>query len=103
MKEIIFTKNAIKNIEVYIDLYTSYFTEFYSNTGIWSEEIIIEMYSKEGEKRFFEIVDAITQTLQRTIISYPNNIAKIRWKSKILTIKFTDDGNSRIIENIKIG
>jgi len=49
------SKSADIQIKQYIDLYTSYFQELFTDTGIWSEEVIQRNYEISGEMLFRSI------------------------------------------------
>ncbi len=102
MKKIIFTKKVFRVIDKYIRDYLNYYEEFYRDSWVFNEAQIIENYYKEASDRKENIVDTITSKLQEEIISYPNNNAIITWKTKIFLIKFKDDWDLRIIEDLDI-
>ncbi|PID84282.1 hypothetical protein CSB09_01755 [Candidatus Gracilibacteria bacterium] len=102
MKKIVFKQKAIDRVELYILYYKKYFQDLYKDTGIWAEEEILEEYEKEAQSRQLSLTNIIENTLQNTVISFPGNTAKIRWKTKILTVKFRDNDDIRIVEEIEI-
>ena len=102
MPKVIFENTALEGINQYIERYTLYFEELYSDTGLWWEREIIENYKKEGYARYDAIIDMIESTVSNDIVSYTQSETHIRWKSKILLVQFRDKEDVRIIEKIEI-
>ena len=102
MYKIIFSENFWNTLGKYSDSYLNYFEELYSDSWIWSEDIIIDYYGKESRIRYTEIVDIVEEKLSNPLISYHNQTAIIRWRSKILLVSFIDDENTRIITDLEI-
>ena len=94
--------NAYQKIDIYVLNYREYFEELYKDSGIWNEEKIISTYYNEAEERYFQILDALEERLSNPLISYPNNSAIIRWRSKILLVSFLDESAIRIITDLEI-
>jgi hypothetical protein len=47
MYKVLFDREALSSVDSYIIQYTRYYEELYSDSGIWSEEQIIEQYRLE--------------------------------------------------------
>ncbi len=75
MKKIIFSKKAKNTIQKYIDDYFEYHKKLYSDTGIFTEYMIIENYRKEARLRYENIMLRIVNFLENEIISYKEDIA----------------------------
>jgi hypothetical protein len=54
--EIQIQPDAYMQLEKYVYLYETYFIEFFSDTGIWSEDIIQENYRKTAKHLFREML-----------------------------------------------
>ncbi|MBS9775321.1 hypothetical protein KGV52_01250 [Candidatus Gracilibacteria bacterium] len=102
MKHIILTRKVLSVVQRYADNFTKYYADFYADSGLWMEKQIIYSYEQEANKRYDEIIFTIQNHLSNDIISYPNNIAKIKWKSRTLIVTFSEEENIRIIEDLVI-
>lgn len=102
MPKVVFDTIALDGINRYIERYTLYFEELYSDTGVWNEQEIIKSYKKEGYARYDSILDTIESALSAEIISYTKSETYIRWKSKIIIVSFRDIDDLRIVEKIEI-
>ncbi|MDA9129385.1 hypothetical protein N9J72_02835 [Candidatus Gracilibacteria bacterium] len=102
MYNIIFNSKVRERIIQYTNRYLDYYFELYQDSGIWSHDSIIQGYENESLKRYKEIFDTLENTLSNTVITYPNNQAIIRWRSKILIVSFRDSGDTRIITDLEI-
>ena len=63
MPSIIFSEEAIFSINQYSLRYAQYFEDLYSDTGIWSEDQIIENYRNESFQRREEIIRLLERRL----------------------------------------
>lgn len=95
-------EKAVAKIKKYTEDYRAYFEEVYKDSWIWSEDTIIQTYLQESENRYLEIRTILKTKLESEVISYKNNSAIIKWKSKILLVTFKDNWNSRTITDIEI-
>ncbi len=103
IKTVLFRRKAKLRIQRYADNYKNYYQNLYQDGGIFWEEQILDYYEKESKKRHREIVKTIEKLLSNSIISYQNNETFIRWKSKIIIIKFSDlDDETRVVEDLEI-
>ncbi len=100
MYNVVFESNARIWINTYIEWYTWYYVDLYSDSGIWSEDQIIDGYKKEWYARYDEIVDIIVQTLENDIVSYMKNETLIRWRTKVIIARFRDEWDTRIRNTI---
>ena|SRR3989344_3336050 len=65
MLEIRFTQKAIIDIEIFIRNYEESFLQLYSDSGIWSEHIIRDMYMKSADQLRDRIIGGIVQKLKQ--------------------------------------
>lgn len=61
---------ADKHIKRYVEMYTDHFQELFSDTGIWSEEMIQRNYEISGEELFRSIYALIREKLSQEILPY---------------------------------
>jgi len=101
-KNIIIKPWATQSIQNYITRYGFYYQDLYEDSGLWNEDMIISWYIDEARNRYHEIHDIISTTLQNNIIVYLDNIAIIKWRSKMLQVQFVDEWNDRIVLSINI-
>ena len=102
MPKVVFEDTALEGINHYIERYTLYFEELYSDTGLWNEDMIIESYKSEWYARYDSIIDTIELSLSNNMISYTKPETYIRWKSKILIVAWRDEDGVRVIEKIEV-
>ncbi len=102
MYKVIFESESTINIDKYIRQYTSYYEDLYCDSGIWSENQIIESYRSEWYDRYDEIIDTMVHTLQNDIISYVNHETIVRWRTKVLIVKFRYEWKNCIVTHIEI-
>ncbi len=102
MKKIIFKWNALEKVNIYSENYSNYYEELYQDSWLWNENQIIEWYREEWKRRQSSIFKTIANHLQNEIITFPNNEALIRWRTKIIIVKFFDDGDLRVVEDLDI-
>ncbi len=93
MKKVFLHREVIASIDTYISSYLDYYVSLYSDTGIFSEEIIIEQYQKEARERYREIRSRITEYFSPDIIlgRTPDNTLFLPWRSKTLFITWEDE------------
>ena len=102
MLKVIFTKKAYEQIDIYTEKYRSYHRDLYKDSWIWNEEKIIDNYFEDSREKYFQIVDEIVKRLENPVISYTDNEAIIKWRTKILIVNFKDEWETRIITDISI-
>lgn len=86
----------------YSEKYKKYYNELFKDSWIWSQNVILEKYNFDAKLRIEEIVDLIEEKLSDDLIKYSDNIAKIKWRSRTLIIKFTDIWEERKINYLEI-
>lgn len=102
MYKILISPDAINTIKEYSTKYRSYFENIYLDSWIWSQDKIIDWYKAESVTRYKEIRTVIKKHLENNIVSYVNNEAILKWRSKILLVSFIEQWNTRIITDIEI-
>lgn len=102
MYKIVYSSLVSETIQNYTNSFLKYYSELYKDSWIWSHEKIIDNYRRESFKRYTEIFNAIEKHLSQDFIHFPNNVAKLRWRSKILTITFTETEHTRIITELSV-
>lgn len=104
MRNIVYEETVFLAIEKYIFDYKSYFYSLYSDTGIFSEQLILDRYEEEAKNRHREIIDCIHNNLSRDIVlgRTTDNTLFLPWRSKILWCTWRDEENIRIITNLII-
>lgn len=93
---------AYHKIDSYIISYSNYFERLFQDSWVWEESTIISNYCIESEERYFQILKALELKLSNPIISYSNNEAIIKWRSKILLVSFREKWDTRTITHIEI-
>lgn len=105
MRQVLFSHAVYEVVDTYIQNYSTYFHHLYSDTGIWSEDQILQYYDQAATLRRNEIIDALYATLlpERIIGHSGHNTVKIIWKSKILIVAWKEsDEATRIITDLQI-
>ena len=102
MLKVSFRKSALNSVDIYVKWYRSYHEDLYQDSWIWDEQKIIDLYADESVERYDQILDTITDRLENPVISYTDNEAIIKWRTKILIVNFKDDWDARIITDISI-
>ncbi len=102
MYKVVFDVRALLGVDQYIEQYTKYYEHLYSDSGIWSEDQIIEQYRLEWYARYDEIIDTITMTLQTDVVSYMQDKTLIRWRTKVILLSFQDIWDLRRVIEIEI-
>lgn len=92
MYSVIFNRKVEYVIENYIDMYRRKFRELYTDTGIWSESVILDRYEEEAKSRKNEIISTIVARLSdETVIGHSGRgTVIIRWKSKYFFVEFRE-------------
>lgn len=93
MHKILMSPSVIESVDRYIFSYKSYFHDLYSDTGIFSEELILEKYEEEAKNRHREIFDRIYDRLTPDVIHGHTleNTLFLPWRSKTLFIAWKDE------------
>jgi hypothetical protein len=104
MKKILLHDSVIIAVDTYIRNYSSYFLGLYTDTGIFSEDQILEYYEKEAKNREMELYNLIKtrfsseKVLGRTL----NNTLFLAWRWKTLFVAWHDDGDIRMLIDLII-
>jgi len=105
MRQIFLLAKPKQVIDSYIDAYRNFYMSIYTDTGIWDEERILESYRSEARMRKTEIVELLRKKLSvDTVLGAhtTNQSVHISWRSKTILVKWKDDGDIRIITELKI-
>ncbi|MDP2103288.1 MAG: hypothetical protein Q8K26_00010 [Candidatus Gracilibacteria bacterium] len=104
MYRVQYSEEVRTSIKEYSRRYREYFEELYSDTGIWSEEQILDQYRKEALQRRAEIIALLDDRLSVDVVlgRTPQNTAIFLWRSKIILVSWQDYRSDRIITHISI-
>lgn len=83
MRTLYFSESFYGPLDIYIQAYKLYFTELYTDTGIWSQDQILEYYEKAAVIRRNEIIALIKSRLSEESVmgNSGHNSVRILWKS----------------------
>lgn len=84
MFQVVISKAADKHIKRYVELYTDHFQELFSDTGIWSEEMIQRNYEISGEELFRSVYALIREKFSQEIL--PHSVTENTTRSTTLTL-----------------
>jgi hypothetical protein len=104
MPKIILSPGSQSSIIRYLQLYRNYFTELYTDTGIFSEDQILQYYEEQATQREREILKCIQEKLTPIHVfgKTPQNSILVHWRSKVIIISWTDLGDIRTVESVII-
>lgn len=104
MRNIIYSDKVILSVDDYIYWYKKYFYSLYSDTGIFSEQLILDRYEEEAKSRHREIFDCIHTSLSMEVVlgRTSDNTLFLPWRSKILWLSWVDENNTRIVTDLII-
>jgi hypothetical protein len=104
MHKILISSTVQDRINLYSTYYRKYYSDFYRDGGIWSEDLIIENYISESIRRQDEIYERIMDRLSMDPVfgKMSDNTITIPWRSHYLVISWEDDGDIRKIINLEI-
>ncbi len=106
MYKVEFTKNALKYLEIYFRRYREYYQNLYEDSGLWNEQQIISWYNKEAKNRMQEIIDLVDSRMrdEKVLWRTLENTIFLKWKTKLIFIKWTQKQNLKIryIKKIEI-
>lgn len=100
--KVIISEEVKFSIDRYMNFYKSYYEELFYDSWIWSKNIILENYNFDAKVKTEEIIDLIIKRLSDNLIFYSENIAKIKWRTKILKVKFLENWEYRLVTELKI-
>ncbi len=63
--ELRFRECAVADIARFVSSYVEGFFELYSDTGVWSEDVILQGVHSNGKKLFRDVYDAVDLQLSR--------------------------------------
>ncbi len=93
MRKILYEEQSASAIRKYIFDYKKYFRDLYTDTGLFSEDILLEKYEQEARMRHREILDRIEERLSPDIVHgrTPQDTLFLSWRSKVLYIEWRDE------------
>ncbi len=68
MYNVVFSDLALSSINMYSQKYREYFQELYTDTGLWSEDQILDGYIRESERRREDIILLLERRLSEDIV-----------------------------------
>ncbi len=71
-----FSETAVEEIVTYVDAYRRGYRELFSDTGIWSERVIIEQYELAAQSLFDSLFLSIKQLLSPAKVLGRSNSGK---------------------------
>ena len=108
--ELRFRESAVADIGQFVASYVEGFFELYSDTGIWSEEIILESIRSNGKKLFYDLYAAVEMRLApRRVLGRKEE--KRGWQesqfyvgSRLVMVYYSEDRKAQIrwVESISI-
>lgn len=104
MHKIEYSEKALNGVDAYIFLYKDYFRTLYSDTGIFTEQMILERYEQEAVSRYDEIFTLIEEKLShdRVLGRKIDNTDLLEWRSRIILFSWRDEWMVRVVENIVV-
>ena len=105
MYEIIYSNEAVAEVDRYILAYRNQFRALYTDTGIFSESEILERYEEEAIDRYMEIYDRIEERIGNNEIVFgrhQNNTLSLSWRYKTIEITWDDKEWIRYIKRLRI-
>jgi len=105
MRNVVFSEDVFHRINQYSRHYRMYFEETYTDTGIWSEDMIVARYCELALERKKDLEATILHRIQQeNIIGHSgDNTVTILWRKKNLHITYEDRGEDmRIVHNLEI-
>ena len=99
MWRIILTEQARRSLISYFAAYQKYFLDRFSDTGIWSEDVIRKWYEKDTEDLLDLSLETIEEHFQKEILPYSEldnqRYAVFLMKDRFLWITFIEDTNTK--------
>lgn len=104
-----FSEKAVAALTDYVDAYRRGYCELFSDTGIWSEQAIIEQYERASQSLFDSLFSSIKQLLSATTV-LGRNISNQRSEchfyldDRLIIISYKEDtkNKKRTVELINI-
>ncbi len=93
MYKVEYTTNPINAIDMYTIHYREYYEDLYSDTGVYGERQIIDIYLQNAIDRQTEIYNLIEQRLSPDLVlgRTIENTLFLSWRSKTLFIAWEDE------------
>ena len=108
--ELRFREAAVSDISRFVAGYVEGFFELYSDTGIWSEEIILRSIRSNGKKLFYDLYDTVAlQLSDRRILGRKErkrggHESRFHVGTRLVIVSFSEDKKAKIrwVESISI-
>ena len=108
--ELRFRESAFADVHSFVFHYEEAFLELYSDSGLWSEEIILESVRGNAKQLFTEIYDAIEKYLGRYPVLGRKRVRDGWYQlsfhvgSRLVIVYYSEDrkGDVRWVESISI-
>ncbi|OIP53056.1 hypothetical protein AUK10_02925 [Candidatus Gracilibacteria bacterium CG2_30_37_12] len=93
MFKVYFSTESSAHLAHYIIQYREYYENLYRDSGIWSEDQIIDGYIAESKQRKNEIMKLITTRLSQEMILGKTSLNAIvlPWRSKYIFLEWAED------------
>ena len=108
--ELRFRESAVVDVRTFVTSYIEGFFELYSDTGIWSEDAILQNVFSNGEKLFRDLYDAIEMQLSGSRVLGRKKLdrgwyeCRFRSGTRLIIVYYSEDKKARIrwIESMHI-
>src|SRR3989344_3894362 len=100
--ELRFREAAVSDISRFVAGYVEGFFELYSDTGIWSEEIILRSIRSNGKKLFYDLYDTVAlQLSDRRILGLKErkrggHESRFHVGTRLVIVSFSEDKKAKI-------
>ncbi|MDD5197242.1 MAG: hypothetical protein PHN60_00055 [Candidatus Gracilibacteria bacterium] len=97
MFKVYFSRESSARLARYIIQYREYYENLYRDSGIWSEDQIIDGYIAESKQRKNEIITLITTRLSQEVVLGKTllNTIILPWRSKYIFLEWVEDCDSK--------
>lgn len=108
--ELRFSEQALGELLRFIRYYEEAFFELYRDSGIWSEDSIIQTYRESAQKLYLTILQEIEQRL-RLVMVLGRKVSREQWcelsfyvGTRLVIVHYLDDAkrNVRFVQSISI-
>ena len=104
MHKVFFSEVALGILQAYGEAYFLYYKATFTDTGIWSEDLIVDGYYRESEERKIDIQSKIISRLsqEKVLGRSTENVVAFQWRSKYIRVVWEDlEEEIRIVQNIE--
>ena len=109
MLKLRFKSQALSGLKSFIRNYEEAFYELYKDTGIWSEDLIIQIYEENARKLYLQILQEIENKLDKKQVLGHKSLGS--WQelnfyvgNRLIIVYYSQDlkNKARLIESIAI-